>query len=299
MAYTNAYGINDAGDVIGTTASAFLIGSTFAFLWRNGSFTLLPTLGCSGGANIAYFIHNHGDVVAAGQMIPLPQPPLAVPQRTQAYGINDRGQIGGGGYVDATYIRKPLVWTVSGTPGGNRAPVAVLATQAQGFEGLPISFDGSASYDPDGDPLTYSWTFGDGGTGSGKSPAHTYVDNGTYTAKLTVADPAGLTSTAAATPTVYNSQPSINVKPLGQLNLPVGGSLSLTLSIADAGAKDNPWTWLVDWGDGARSQGQRATRGSFGVKHVYTRAGSFTVTASVTDKDGMTGQRGGPLVVVR
>jgi len=45
-----------------------------------------------------------------------------------------------------------------------------------------------AANDPDGNTLTYSWTFGDSTSGSGSSVSHAYTSAGTYTATVTVSD---------------------------------------------------------------------------------------------------------------
>lgn len=55
----------------------------------------------------------------------------------------------------------------------------------------PVSFDASLSTDPDGDPLTYRWDFGDGGSAEGKVVQHTYAKAGEYVVILTVTDPSG------------------------------------------------------------------------------------------------------------
>ena len=62
---------------------------------------------------------------------------------------------------------------------------------------LAVSFDASGSSDPEGDHLTYSWSFGDGSSGEGLTPGHTYTAPANYVATLTVMDAAGQTDQTA------------------------------------------------------------------------------------------------------
>ena len=59
-----------------------------------------------------------------------------------------------------------------------------------------VSFDARDSNDMDGQIQKYEWDFGDGSTGTGDIPSHTYARSGTYTVKVTVTDDGGLTATA-------------------------------------------------------------------------------------------------------
>ena len=72
----------------------------------------------------------------------------------------------------------------------NRRPTAVVeANPTTGEAPLAVHFDGSGSSDLDGDALSYDWNFGDGTAHSTQaSPVHTYADDGTFTATLTVSD---------------------------------------------------------------------------------------------------------------
>ncbi len=55
-----------------------------------------------------------------------------------------------------------------------------------------VSFDGSASSDPDGQVATYAWDFGDGqGAVDGPAQTHAYTSPGTYTATLKLTDDEG------------------------------------------------------------------------------------------------------------
>ncbi|MDQ1712019.1 MAG: serine protease [Frankiaceae bacterium] len=87
----------------------------------------------------------------------------------------------------------------SGTAPVNHAPVASFTATPSG---LAVSVNGSASSDSDGDPLTYAWTFGDGGTATGATASHTYAAAGTYAVGLTVNDGRGGTNTATQNVTV-------------------------------------------------------------------------------------------------
>lgn len=62
------------------------------------------------------------------------------------------------------------------------------ATPGEGAAPLDVSFNASASSDPDGDELSFLWNFGDGTTGVGMKPAHRYEQAGTYHVVLTVDD---------------------------------------------------------------------------------------------------------------
>ena len=72
---------------------------------------------------------------------------------------------------------------------GNNPPVPVVtANPTSGEVPLTVMFNGTSSFDPDGNNLTYSWDFGDGNTSTEVSPVHVYSGAGQYTATLTVFD---------------------------------------------------------------------------------------------------------------
>ena len=71
----------------------------------------------------------------------------------------------------------------------NQSPTASFtANPISGYAPVAVSFNASSSSDPDGTIVSYSWAFGDGATGTGVSPSHTYTSAGTYTVRLTVTD---------------------------------------------------------------------------------------------------------------
>ncbi|WP_052461040.1 FG-GAP-like repeat-containing protein [Psychroserpens mesophilus] len=106
--------------------------------------------------------------------------------------------------VDAAGVQLIEDWINSLTPTTSSPPVALFsASTVNGIAPLSVDFDASASTDPDNDPLTYSWDFGDGTTASGVTTSHVYTTSAEYTAMLIVSD--GLQSDQATTTIAVNT----------------------------------------------------------------------------------------------
>jgi large repetitive protein len=167
------------------------------------------------------------------------------------------------------------------------APVADAGPDQTVNEAQSVAFNGSGS-DPDGDTLTYAWNFGDGGTASGANATHTYLDNGVYTAALTVDDGHGHIATDTLLVTVNNVAPTASLS--GPATAVRGQERLFSFSASDVSPADAAGTfgYLVDWGDGTSTT---TTGPASGVQltHTWIGSGSFTVRVTVTDKDGGSG----------
>jgi PKD repeat protein len=99
----------------------------------------------------------------------------------------------------------------------------------------PVSFDGTGSHSNNtgGYIIDYSWTFGDGGTGSGATPTHTYALPGSYTVMLTVKDDAGLTNSVSHTVTVVKRPTTMTYT--GATSGDYHDAVTLSAHLADAG----------------------------------------------------------------
>ncbi|MGD8587508.1 MAG: PKD domain-containing protein [Chromatiales bacterium] len=169
---------------------------------------------------------------------------------------------------------------------GNLPPTADPNGPYSGTVGVPVTFDGSGSSDPDGSIVAYEWDFGDGNTGTGVSPTHTYTADGTYTVSLTVTDDAGDSDSASTTATIgIGNQP-----PVADPNGPYSGQIGVALTFDGTGSTDPDGTIVsYDWdfGDGTVVSDAGPT-----PSHTYTAEGTYNVTLTVTDDAGATDSAG-------
>lgn len=86
---------------------------------------------------------------------------------------------------------------------GNTPPVAqATVSPRKTLAGLPITFDASASTDPDGQIHRYLWNFGDGNVATQAQTTHAYSQAGLYHVILTVTDNGEMDATAIVTVSV-------------------------------------------------------------------------------------------------
>jgi len=144
------------------------------------------------------------------------------------------------------------------------------ATPPQTTPGNPITFDGSASSDPDGTIVSWTWDFGDTQTGSGPVVNHAYTAPGTYTVTLTIVDNESLSDTAT-------TDVIVNPFPFATFTMgPSPAAPAQPVTFDGSGSSGNLVSYDWTFGDGNTASGAI-------VAHAYASPGSYTVTLTVTD----------------
>jgi PKD repeat protein len=145
-------------------------------------------------------------------------------------------QIGPDGNLYYVDIGGGTIRRIKYTAGVNQPPVAVAtANPTSGDIGMTVSFDGSGSSDPNGDPLSYAWDLdGDGGfdDSTAQKPTWTYNAAGSYRVSLRVSDGRGGTATDAITIGVGRPKVTIST-PTTDLRWAVGETVSFSGSATD------------------------------------------------------------------
>jgi len=163
----------------------------------------------------------------------------------------------------------------------NTAPAAAAtATPDPAHVGDPVTFDATGSTDPDGDPLTYTWSIPGEPDATGATAQHVFATAGTYDVALTVDDGHGATDTTVVTVTVVNDAPTAAFTTSRGTQL-AGHPVSFNGGRSDDTEDPDGLTYTWAFGDGGSGTGAAPT-------HTYTDAGAYLVTLTVTDPHGLT-----------
>ncbi|MGL1887615.1 MAG: glycoside hydrolase family 9 protein [Reichenbachiella sp.] len=156
----------------------------------------------------------------------------------------------------------------------NDSPIAAITVdQTSGIAPATFAFDGSGSSDPNGDALTYAWSFGDGTTATVVSPSHTYATTGSYSVSLIVS--AGSRDSEAATQAIGVTDGSIVV---AFSATPQSGTIPLVVNFDAAGSSDpegGTLSYHWDFGNSETATGSTSST-------TYVTAGSFSVVLTTT-----------------
>jgi len=162
----------------------------------------------------------------------------------------------------------------------NQGPTAIVSGKKVVNTYEYIIFNGSGSFDPDGEITTYIWNFGDGTLGYGKTVSHYYVDDGEYSVTLTVKDDMDVSDSKKISIQVLNRPPvaKLEVDSKDVKNLKLIFNASKSTDVDGVVSEYN-----FDFGDGSNSGWIQTPI----ISHKYADSTkTFTVKLEVRDDDG-------------
>ena len=176
-------------------------------------------------------------------------------------------------------------------PGVDFVPPVAIINVTPGLTGdapFSVVLDASSSTDDRG-IASYSWSFGDGNTGTGVLVSHTYVDSGSYIIILTVTDYYGNKGYDTEVITVGDEAAigapiaKIQVTPSATGIAPFTVAFDASGSYVNSGCGSciiTNYSW--NFGDGSTGTGIATT-------HKYVSAGIYITILTVTDSNGKVG----------
>jgi glucose/arabinose dehydrogenase/PKD repeat protein len=167
--------------------------------------------------------------------------------------------------------------TASGTVQVNAPPVASFAAApTSAYPGVYVSFNASASADPDSAIVSYHWDFGDGTTAEGVEVLHAFVRHGLFTVRLVVTDDLGAQNETTQTMVIGNRAPVIDyASPQTPLVANVSESLTFQLNAADPDGDALTYTWTVN--------GVSVSESSPSYAFVRNATGTYVIKVVVSD----------------
>jgi PKD repeat protein len=266
------YGTADAGGALSTNGTVFVLSAPFVQFTASPNFGVTPvTVNFTApaadnyGNTITSWTWNFGDGSAPGAG----QNPSHIYTNAGTFSptiqvVNNNGLlISGAGPSIVTYAPTTIGFTAS--PINGTAP-------------LTVNFVSPAVDSATNAITSWNWNFGDGTTGTGQNPSHTYNGAGQFSPILNATNINGVPvfpSGQSATIEVFGATVEFTASP-------TNGAVPLTVNFSSP-AVDNEGhaiiSWAWDFNDGSTGTGRNPT-------HIYTSAGTFAPTFTATNSLG-------------
>ncbi len=181
---------------------------------------------------------------------------------------------------------------------GNLAPIAIATgTPITGPAPLTVNFSSVGSSDPEGQPITYLWTFGDGATSTAANPSHIYAVNGSYTVTLQVNDGVSTTLSNPFLVQAGTAPVATILTPTNGLTFRAGDTIGFSGSGTDADDGTLPpsaFTWEIFFHHNTHVHPSipftGTTTGTYHIDtsgHDYSGDTGYEIVLTVTDSDGL------------
>jgi PKD repeat protein len=177
-------------------------------------------------------------------------------------------------------------------PGGivlsGNAPPTADGSKAKPYQGVideTITFDGSLSYDSDGEIVQWHWDFGDGSDGVGEIVTHVYSQSGTYSVILQVTDDEGSTDSYQTSVEVFQpnrapEMPDFN----GETYCEISENYIYKALTTDP--DNDTIKYIFEWGDGGSNTETSFVQNNSTVtiNKIWNEAGLFLLKVFAKDE---------------
>ena len=173
----------------------------------------------------------------------------------------------------------PPTATTTRAPAGGTLSADFTAAPVTGQMPLTVQFTDRTG----GNPTSWDWDFGDGGSSALQNPSHTYMMPGMYGVRLTVRGTSGsdteyrkqVVTVLETVTTTTTLPPAPTARFIASIQ---SGTAPLPVQFTDQ-STGNPTSWQWDFGDGS----SLATRNP---SHTYAAEGAYTVRLTAMNSGG-------------
>jgi len=227
--------------------------------------------------------------IAFASVLPTDQP---IDDANPAPNVNTQVTIGGGGSGGEVH---------TGDGGGtqqqssaNKDPIANAGGPYNGLVDKQITFNGSKSYDPDGNVTSWNWNFGDGTNGNQETASHIYNEAGNYTVTLTVTDNGGKTGSDTTKAYIMEKPNNPPTKPEFKTYTTTGKkNISYNYRVVSTDPDGDKISYTFYWNDSTNNTiSGLLPNGTICIEnHTWTSAGIYNIWVEATDNQGKTSEK--------